>query len=303
MGIEKFKKWDNWVDHASNPVIKSEPPEWIIADPTFVPPDESPDGKWHLFAHVMLFGIYHYVSRDGLKWISVKERIESGLRPFLYKQDDDYYLFYEKLFTILRGVIVFRKSKDLISWTEPKMVLNPNLTWEREGSQRVGNPCLVKDDDKYRLYYSCGSVFLWDVMVPEPKYIGLAEANTIDGPYEKNADPIISPTKKHIYRNFGAGAIKVLKVGADWVGFNNGIYKDRFRRSRSSILLLHSTDGIDWKDVFKRPIIYPTKGWKKALIYQLDVRKVDQKYWLFYNARNGWILGREQIGLATLDLK
>ncbi|NVM53337.1 MAG: hypothetical protein HWN66_06500, partial [Candidatus Helarchaeota archaeon] len=90
MGIKKFEKWDIWADYPANPVIKSGPPEWVIADPTFIPPSESPDGRWHLFAHVMLFGINHYISRDGLKWISTKQRIESGLRPFIYKEEDEY---------------------------------------------------------------------------------------------------------------------------------------------------------------------------------------------------------------------
>ncbi|MFZ5631056.1 MAG: hypothetical protein ACOY5B_18115 [Spirochaetota bacterium] len=47
-----------WRPLSDQPLI--EPPGFspIIADPTFVPPDASPHGLWHLFAH-SVFGIHH----------------------------------------------------------------------------------------------------------------------------------------------------------------------------------------------------------------------------------------------------
>jgi predicted GH43/DUF377 family glycosyl hydrolase len=89
-----------------------------------------------------------------------------------------------------------------------------------------------------------------------------------------------------------------LRVNDTWLGFNNGIYKDK--RTGSSILLLQSDDGIIWHDVFEHPILYPTAGWKRAFVYQLDIRAVGNEYWLYYNARNGWAIGSEGIGLAKL---
>ncbi len=303
MTIEKLKTWNTWVDHDANPLITPEPPEWIIADPTFIPPNESPDKKWHLFAHGILNGIYHFISDDGFKWKNTGYNLSSGLRPFLYKEGNVYYLLYEKMFTPLYGSIVLCKSSDLYNWADPKHILTPSLSWEGRISRRVGNPCLIKNNTKYRLYYSAGTVFLWDSIIPEPRYIGIAEAANIEGPYEKNSNPIIGPSKNHKYRNIGAGAIKVLQFNDLWVGFNNGIYKDRHGRSRSSILLLHSNDGLNWNDVFERPIIYPTKGWKSAFVYQLDVKRIDDEYRLYYNARDGWFRGSERIGLARLKIK
>ena len=302
MGIEAFKTWNNWVDYQGNPVIVSKQSEWITADPTFLPPKDTPDGKFHLFAHVMLFGIHHYVSEDGIEWEKTEDKVEPGIRPFLLKEDDTYYLFYEQTFTPMLASIAFSTSKDLIKWSKPKIILKPLTEWEYEGANRVGNPCVVKHKDTYRLYYSAGSVFLRDAMVPEPKYIGVAKAEAIGGPYKRKPTPIISPSKEHIYRNIGAGAIKVLKLGDDWIGFNNGIYRDRHGRNRSAILMLYSADGAVWKDIFKTPIIFSNKGWKRAFVYQLDVRQVDGQYWLYYNGRNGWLAGMEHIGLAILEL-
>jgi hypothetical protein len=57
-----------FVDHVSNPLITPPFPEFLIADPTFLPPDQSPDGKWHLFAHGIMLGIHHFRSDDGVAW-------------------------------------------------------------------------------------------------------------------------------------------------------------------------------------------------------------------------------------------
>jgi len=50
------------------------------------------------------------------------------------------------------------------------------------------------------------------------------------------------------------------------------------------------------------PIILPSgDGWKKAIVYQLDLRYFEGKLWLYYNARDGWKEGREGIGCSVLD--
>jgi hypothetical protein len=302
MDLETLKTWTDWVDHIDNPLIHPEPPDWIIADPTFIPPTASPDDDWHLFAHGILSGINHFISDDGFKWKNTESTFSGGIRPYLHQEGDMYYLIFEKTFTPLFGSISISQSSDLYDWSEPVTILAPSQSWEGRISRSVGNPCLIKVNNIFRLYYSAGSVMLWDTMVYEPKYIGVAASKNIMGPYKKSPKPIIRPSEEHKYRNLGAGAIKVLKMNDMWVGFNNGIYKDDNERSRSSILLMHSKDGLKWKDVFNTPIIYPTQGWKKGFVYQCDVRKVGDEYWLYYNARNGWVRASEKIGLAILDL-
>lgn len=296
---ENLKKWKNLTEYAGNPVIKPIRPEWVIGDPTFI----IKDGKWHLFANGLVSGINHFVSSNGKKWKRLRS-IDSGIRPHIYEEDGAYYLLYEKfpnILNIFRSNIVLRKSSDLEKWGRPKTILKPTLPWEGRLVQRVGNPCLVKLEDGYRLYYSANTVFLWDCFFREPKYIGVAHSKEIEGPYKKVSQPVIKPSKNHPYRNFGAGAMKVIREDDSWIGFNNGIYKDKYGKSRSAILLLHSDDGINWKDALKHPVIYPTgTGWKSTFVYQLDVKKVNDTYVLFCNARDGWVRGSESIGLFFL---
>lgn len=75
---------------------------------------------------------------------------------------------------------------------------------------------------------------------------------------------------------------------------------DKEGKSRSAISLLVSKDGINWIDAPFNPVIYPTTGWKKALVYQLDVVWYKDKVIIYYNARDGWREGIERIGASEL---
>ncbi|MHA1311071.1 MAG: family 43 glycosylhydrolase [Candidatus Helarchaeota archaeon] len=306
MDVKFLGKWKKWRDDPRNPLIKPRPPDWIIADPTFITSEESPDGLWHLFAHSIITGINHFKSKDGITWQNSFDKTFPGMRPFLFKENDKYYLLYERLLNIFnKSVISIRESKDLSNWSKPKDILTPTLSWEGKYNPNNGNPCLLKHKGRYYLYYSAGLVFLKDCLFYEPKYIGIAISKNIFGPYKKRAMPIIYPEKDNTFRNLGAGAMKViyLKENETFLGFNNGIFKDKKSKSRSSILLLMSKDGIHFNECFKQPIIFPTKGWKKSFVYQLDIRKYKNNYWLYYNARNGWFFGVEKIGLSTLKIE
>lgn len=296
-----------WVDHPKNPLIH--PPFYspIIGDPTILTPKEAHDARFHLFAFSLL-GIEQYASLNGISWEKQKTK---GLpwiaaRPFIYHEDKTYYLFYEKIdllvpyTSIMRSHLELVTSSDLKTWSEPRVILEPVLDWF-EGV--CGNPCLVKDLKGYRLYFSAGKVFLDDCLFLEPKHIGVAFSDSILGPYEPHKTPLISPSTSFEHLNLGAGSIKVKKVGNGYSGFINGIYKDAQGRSRSAIKQLFSTDGIGWDDYDSDHIIKYSAGWKNALVYAFDVKEYNGKLWLYYNARDGWFLGKERIGLATASMK
>jgi predicted GH43/DUF377 family glycosyl hydrolase len=291
----------NWTDHPENPLIEPPGHEFLLGDPSFVLPEESPDGKWHLFAN-SLFGIHHFTSGDGIHW-KREGKIGPGFRPYIFKEDDTFYLFVEH-FTVpqFRSRMTVRTSSDLWSWSKMTVVLRPELPWEGRIVKTVGNPCLIKVDGRYRLYYSAWVVFFPDLGFCEPRHISAAHSDSITGPYDKLPQPIISPSNDDPYCNRAAGAIKVIfdeKRGL-YYGFHNGIYRDSTGLSRSAILLLSSEDGLAWKRVYPEPIIAPEgEGWKKAFVYQLDVKRVGDEMWLYYNARDGWRIGKERIGLAT----
>ncbi len=291
-----------WVDHPANPLI--EPPgwwEWLIADPTVVIPEESPDRSFHLFAH-SLRGIHHYLSDDGILWRRIAGPLFAGLRPFIHREGNLYYLFYEVFSPIRGSYIAARTSSDLTAWSDEKLILSPLFQWEKSIISTNSNPCVVRQQGGYRLYYSAALVWLKDCYFPEPKYIAVAESDGILGPYRKMPEPIIEPSKDCGWRNLGAGAIKVLprEENGPWIGFNNGISTDDEGRSRSEIRILESSDGLSWTDCLGQAILKPEgNGWKKALVYAMDVRRRGNEWLLYYNARDGWFRGKERIGLAV----
>lgn len=133
----------------------------------------------------------------------------------------------------------------------------------------------------------------------EPRFIGMAESDSIEGPYRKRPEPILRPSAGDPYCNLGAGAMKVYAEGDGFVGFQNGIYRDAEGRSRSAIRVLDSGDGISWRSLDPKPILAPeASGWKRGLVYQLDVVRFRDEYRLYYNARDGWRRAKERIGVA-----
>lgn len=291
----------HWTDHPDNPLIEPPRPEILLGDPAVVLPGDAPDGRWHMFANTML-GIHHFTSANGIKWIP-SGKVGPGWRAYVFKEAERFYMFSEQ-FTVpqVRSHIELRESGDLWDWSAPVRLVEPSLPWEGRFSRNTGNPCVLKVDGRYRLYFSAGVVFLGDLGFCEPRYIGVAHAERIDGHYVKEDEPIISPSEDDPYLNRGAGAIKVIfdERRDLFYGFNNGIYRDPEGRTRSAILLLSSRDGLDWERVYPEPVVSPgSEGWKKALVYQLDVKRVGDEMWLYYNARSGWRFGIERIGLAT----
>lgn len=295
----------DWSQHPDNPLISPQWPEWLLGDPVVVAPEESPDGRWHMFLNTILW-LYRYTSDDGIKWRRAS-RVCHGMRAFVLKDDDEFLLFYELIYTPWLSRIAVRRSTDLVKWSAPKALLSASLPWEKRRGVRVMScPCVVKDGGIYRMYYSAGQVFLSDLGFPEPMFIGVAESESVDGPWIKRETPLFGPEADNPLRSLGAGAIKVYRDEANnrWIGFNNGIYNDEKGRSRSSIKLLTSADGIEWEDPLGAPVVAPDKGWRKALVYQLCmVERPDGEVWLYYNSRDGWRVGTERIGLEIGRLK
>lgn len=289
-----------WEEYERNPLIQPPFPSPVIADPTFFHPGDTPDGKWHLFAH-SLMGIHHFFSPDGIAWTRLRGIISwRSMRPFLFKEENIYHLFYEKILRYFpyHSRIEARKSQDLFRWSVPRTVLTPSLPWHKDGSPQgaVGNPCLVKTEEGYRLYYSAGLVYLKDCRFCEPKFIGIAAARDITEECQPESQPILSPSENDPYGNMGAGSIKVLKTDDGYAGFQNGIYWDGEKNhSGSAVRILLSSNGRQWNA--GKPLLKPDRGWKKSHVYALDVKKTGEKFYLYFNARSGWLFGKERIGL------
>lgn len=296
----------SWTDHPQNPLIEPPPDETLIADPTVALPSEAPDGRWHLFANSVL-GIHHHVSDDGIVWERLTPPLfgPGAFRPYLYMEGGTYFLFFEQFFGLQSSKILASTSTDLNVWSEPVTVLIPELPWEMESQSTVGNPFLVARDGGYWLYYSASGVKQPDTMFAEPKYIGVARGESPLGPFTKEPEPIIAPSPDDPYRNQNSGSLKLLdeRPKGEWVALNNGIYTDSEGKSRSAIRVLRSADGLSWTDVCPGPIIMPEgDGWKSAFVYAFDTVRVGGTLRLYYNARDGWAVGTERIGLATAEV-
>ncbi len=291
-----------WVDHPRNPLIDPQPPNWLVADPTVLTPDKTPDGKWHQFANGVGY-IMHFTSDDGLAWTQLGGKLFRGFRAFVFPENGEFYLFYElHAKTYHRSGVVVRRSADLQTWTEPQPLLEARSGGDGFLPRFLGNPCLIKTAGGYRLYFSSSWIFLRDCLFFEPKFIGVAESDHLLGPYRRQPLPLFAPDAKHPYRNFGAGSLKVYADGeGGYWGFNNGIYLDAERRSRSAILLLRSPDGLHFEQVHDQPIVAPEPGWKKALVYAFDLVDYNGEIRLYFNARDGWLKGRERIGCVVAE--
>lgn len=296
------------------PLLSPPWPSPIIADPTFLAPGPGRPG-WHLWAHSLL-GVHHFTGEDGITWRRRETVVRNALRadildlrcgPDPWREwPDRYRLTYERtrIFLPLGGHwssgIESRRSADLATWTPPTRLLEPSLPWHESPSlgRAVSNPCLIPDDDGWRLYYSAGLTFLPDCGFSEPTAIGVAHADSPDGPFQPDPQPVLGPDDD--YASLAAGAMKVIRVADGWAAFQNAITWDG-THSGSNIWLLGSADGLAWQRLMGEPVIAPAgTGWMSTHVYALDVRDTPNGPRLFFNARDGyhWTKGRERIGIA-----
>jgi hypothetical protein len=304
-----FPAWEShrWIDCPKNPLIaplNDEKIKGVVGDPQIILPGEF-DEKWHMFVwnNNGTPGFAHFKSDDGLAW-SFVYNLPWNCGPFYLTNDGKQWIAcYTHYGEHGSSTISARMSPDLATWSEPIPLIAPELDWEREGERiQVRNPNLcILPNGKLRLYYSGGTVWMKDMYFEEPKYVGVAEADSLAGPFKKRERPIFVPDPTIPLLNYGAGAIKVYGFGKQYLGILNGVYLDKESRSRSAHSVYLSTDGMAWEAAPYNPIIAPTSGWKKSLVYQLDLRYYKGKLLMYYNARDEWVDGKECIGLSTLE--
>ncbi|MCU0823201.1 MAG: family 43 glycosylhydrolase [Leptospira sp.] len=304
-----------WKLYQDDPILKPNFLSPILADPSFLFPEQSPDGLWHLFLHT-IYGIKHYTSEDGIDWDKSRYVVWSALRPFIYFEEGTYYLYYEKPkwfhvpiswfpFRKWQSRIEVRTSSDLKTWSKPTTVIVPKFDFHKDADvgDSVSNPCLVKFGQKYRLYFSANLAYVKDCGFYEPKFITVAESTSPLGPFSYFTGPILSPNEMDPFCNLAAGSLKMIPWRQGFLGFQNGIFWNPERNeSCSAILFLHSLDGIKFERISDLPILGPTgKGWKASHIYACDVRysEAEKVLIMYFNARNKphWTVGKEAIGL------
>lgn len=303
--------------YKNNPVIKPFDGSFVAADPSLLTPEKSIDNKWHIFFHTNL-GIYHFISDDGISFKKVNKVLSRAMRPNINCINGIYYLFYERTAPLIinaltliklakwHSEIYVIKSKDLMHWSKPEMVIGQTKAFEKdERGIAISNPFLLKDKDRYIIYYSCGQTFIKDCGFCEPTYISYAESNLIDKNYISAEKPIIKPDKNIPYLNLCSGCLKVYKLKDGYVGFQNGIY-DENGNSKSAIIMLTSENGKNFN--FEKMVLQPQlsyeKNWMQQFVYASHLVKTNHKLRLYFNARDtaNPLKGRECIGFCEAEI-
>ncbi len=308
----KFEDFNNaeFLFYRSNPVLKYSFPSLVVADPSILTPDKAPDNKWHLFAHTF-FGVYHYISEDGISFRKGKRVVKRAMRPDINFIDGRYYLYYERTRPVLLNAlsmvgvkwyseIYCTNSDNLFEWSEPKRVIRHTRDYEKcDLGTAISNPFLIEENGKYRLYYSCGQTFIKDCGFSEPTHISFAESEFPDKAFVSRSEPIISPDKSSKYLNLCSGCIKVYKLKDCYIGLQNGIFEEN-GKSHSAIMLLGSSDGVNFN--FVKPLVVPDERhkWMAQFVYACCLTYYDGRLRIYFNARNtaDIIRGRESIGFA-----
>jgi hypothetical protein len=301
------------------PLIDPPPFSPVIADPSFLFPEETPGGGWELFAH-SAWGIHRYSSPSGTEWRDRGIVVPNSMRAFVRRIDGPsgeagYSLIYEAyppLALVLTALpfrprwssrIASRRSPDLHWWGRSRILLAPSLPWEMDPllGRSASNPCLIEDGSgNWLLYYSASLSWIEDCGFCEPRYLALANGSSPEGPFVPRETPIVDPADDATPGALGAGSMKVLPMDDGFVGLQNKIFKDGAGRSRSAIFVLRSEDGIAWQAAREGPLLAPAPGWTSSHVYACDCRfrKADGRWYLYFNARDGWRIkeGRERIG-------
>jgi len=302
--------------YGKNPIIKNPMSSFVIADPSVLTPDISQDEKFHLFCHTF-FGVYMYSSDDGINFKKIKKITNRAMRPNINYIDGTYYLFYERTKPVIcnllslfgfkwKSEIYCTESIDLKSWTKPYPVIKKSRDYQEDDrGLAISNPFLLKVNDEYRLYYSCGLTFIDDCGFCEPTHISFAESKTVNKDYVSLEKPIISPDKNSEYLNLCSGCLKVYKLKDCYIGLQNGLF-EKNGKSHSAIMLLKSEDGVNFD--FVKPFLVPQKcdnnNWMAQYVYACCLTKDKNKLRLYFNARNvsNNLFGRESIGIFEAEI-
>lgn len=308
----------NFKVSSESPILKPFHGSLVVADPSLLTPENSHDGKWHMFFHTT-FGIFQSESDNGIDFGKPRKITNRAMRPNINFIDGRYYLYYERtrplFFNALNVInavkwkseIYVTESTNLLNWSEPKPVITNTRNYENsERGMSISNPFLLCENGINRLYYSCGLTYIKDCGFCEPTYISYAESKNLTDGYASAEKPLISPDKNNPYLNLCSGCLKVYKLRDGYIGIQNGIY-EKEGKSHSAIILLTSADGLSFEfcKILVEPAIVNGKNWMKQFVYASHLVRYGNTLRLYFNARDtaNPVTGRECIGFACAEIK
>lgn len=284
----------NWKKYEGNPVLGGT--ELGTCFDVFILKDT--DGLRMYFSWRPKGSLAVSLSQDGIQWseprIILRPKYDTGWeddlnRNCVVKVGETYHMWYTGQ---ARGqsYIGYATSGDGYEWQRysESPVLISELYWE---NRSVMNPHVIwdKDENIFRMWYSGGETY-------EPNAIGYATSADGVNWTKHKANPIFVCTARNMYEQNRIGACQVIKSKHGYTMFYIG-YEDI---DTARICIAKSPDGITrWERCRHNPIISPTEGgWDGNACYKpyAFFNKEDDKWYLYYNGRNG---GAEYIGLVT----
>ncbi|MDY4889110.1 MAG: hypothetical protein SO135_05115 [Sphaerochaetaceae bacterium] len=323
--MQPVEKLENisWFPFNDEPLLSKEFIIPAFCDPQVLLPEEAVDKKWHLFVHSWL-GLHHYVSDSGIAW-EPKNMIEvRSHSPYIYVENNVYYLLYEKHDRKIPLVgqkhsyrdnekdddssrIEICSSTDLATWSRPRILLDSrsvSYSADYNRSPRISRPQLFKVGNNYRLYFGVSHVHLPDTFQKVSRYFSYAESSSIDGLYRPSEKgPLLAPVPDDPFMNLGVGSMRVLQGRTSFRAFQCSAFWDAEEgRSKTAMFILDSDDGLKWKRNSDKPVLFPPEsGWASGYIMACDVRyKASENCWYCYysaNRQNKMGITEESVGL------
>ena len=299
----------SWYSFIDEPLISGLNYAPRFSSPNVIMPEESCDGKWHMFFHSWI-GIHHFISDSGIAWQPRKMIELRGHCPFIYREGETYYLLYEKHNRNIPIIdqrrtdgknegfsrIEMRISTDLLSWSMPRLLLDSrNVPSSKDGLEnpRLSNPQLFRTDTGYRLYFGSSSVTLDDSRHTFPRYFGFASSEDIMGPYVVNGsdDTLVESDGDDKWTNLAPGNIRLIRDEECFYAFQTSAYWDsEEKRTKSAVNILKSEDGISFERCTSKPIMIPAQeGWARGYITSCDAhyREAEKCWYCYFCADTG----------------
>ncbi len=307
MRLKELEKVENayWYSFNDEPILTHG--AFRLCDPAYLLPEESPDGLWHMFAHTWI-GVEHLTSTSGLEWKREHLIVARGHSPFIFKEGNTYYLFYEihnrtSYFrkndnSVSSSRIMVTSTTDFLLWSEPKTVLDSmkiTRAQYRDGEVRISRPQIIETGGIYRLYFGSGETRIYDTGQKATARLMYAESDYLDQGYRVNPEPLLDIDGDDRYRNLATGSVHILQCSDGVAAFECAYcYDTEKKKSTTNILLLTSKDGINF--TFNKVIQKtPEEGWASRYITALDVRyKESEESWYCYYSANGY---RKKMGI------
>ena len=134
----------------------------------------------------------------------------------------------------------------------------------------------------YRLYYSASSIHLNDSRIDEPLYLGLARADSPQGPWSRVSNQPLVLDNEDIgdKKVLGTGSLKFVKTAgyleddSRVTALSNRVTLDSQGRTGSTISLMDSEDGgMTWRTTIGdliSPQVDTPQSWKRSYVYGFD---------------------------------